>query len=270
MMLTMVSALIGDVILLPALMMHVELVTAWDLLKMMPTVGGISPATVHELNQPLNAIKVGSDFLKMMARQKGPLKASHLAAVAGEIGSQVSRASLMIQRLSEMDQAPAFEKAPLQIRKPIEDTLAFMENQLKLESVSLDVHFEPNLPPVMGHHGRLVQVVYNIFDNAREAIARHRESGEHERNHIITVNAAEISGSVVVTITDTGTGIAEHVHDRIFEPFFTTKSAGKGKGLGLSISNEIVRDSGGRISVSSRPGMGTAVTLSFPALKKTD
>jgi len=269
MMVTMISALIGDIILLPALMMYVELVTAWDLLKMIPTLGGVSPATVHELNQPLNAIKVGSDFLKMMARQKGTLKASHLAAVAGEIGNQVSRASQMIQRLSEMGQAPAFEKAPLQIQQPIEDTLAFMENQLKLESISLDVHIEPNLPSVMGHHSRLVQVIYNIFDNAREAIARQRESEELERDHRITVNAAEANGSVVVTIADTGSGIVDHIHDRIFEPFFTTKSAGKGKGLGLSISHEIVRDSGGRITVASQPGIGTRVALSFPALKET-
>ena len=121
----------------------------------------------------------------------------------------------------------------------------------------------------MGHHGRLVQVVYNIIDNAREAIARQREVEEEERDHAITINAAEINGSVVVTFADTGAGIAGHIHDRIFEPFFTTKSAGKGKGLGLSISHEIVRDSGGRITVASQPGIGTTVALSFPALKKT-
>jgi len=269
MMVTMISALIGDVILLPALMMHVELVTAWDLLKMMPTVGGISPATVHELNQPLNAIKVGSDFLKMMARQKGPLKASHLAAVAGEIGNQVTRASQMIQRLSEMGQAPAFEKAPLQIQQPIKDTLAFVENQLKLESISLDVNIEPDLPPVMGHHGRLVQVLYNLVDNAREAIARQRDAEDPDRDHAITIRAFAGRGLVVVTIADTGAGIADHYLDRVFEPFFTTKSAGNGKGLGLSISNEIVRDIGGRITVASRTGRGTTITLTFPALNKT-
>jgi signal transduction histidine kinase len=175
----------------------------------------------------------------------------------------------MIQRLSEMGQAPAFEKTPLQIQQPLEDTLAFMENQLQLESISLNVRIEPNLPPIMGHHGRLVQVVYNIIDNAREAIARQRESEEHERDHVITINAAEISGSVVVTIADTGAGIADHFHDRIFEPFFTTKSGGKGKGLGLSICHEIIRDIGGRITLTSRPERGTTVTLTFPALKET-
>ncbi|MBC2712599.1 MAG: MMPL family transporter [Desulfosarcina sp.] len=270
MVVTMISALIADIILLPALMMHVELVTAWDLLKMMPTPGGISPATVHELNQPLNAIKVGSDFLKMMVRQKGPLKATHLAAVSREISDQVARASQMIQRLGDMGQTPGFEKEPLQIQLPIDDTLAVMKNQLKLESIALDVRIEPNMPPIMGHRNRLVQVIYNLVDNAREAIAIQKQSNAPERDHVITINTFENNGSVMVTVADTGTGIADHFRDRIFEPFFTTKSAGKGKGLGLSISQQIIRDIGGRITVASQLGQGTTVTMTFPALKNAD
>jgi predicted RND superfamily exporter protein len=275
MIVTMLSALVADTILLPGLMMHVELVTAWDLLKMMPTLGGISPATVHELNQPLNAIKVGSDFLKMMARQKSPPNASHLASVAGEIGDQVARAAQIIQRLGKMGQAPVFDKRPLQIHEPIEDTLAVVRNQLKLESIALDFRIQPDLPPIMGHRNRLVQVVYNLVDNAMEAIARQREKEAQaketgtQREHAITIGASENKGSLVVTIADTGLGIPGHQHDRIFEPFFTTKSAGKGKGLGLSISHQIVRDMGGRITVVSRPGEGTTVNVTFPALEET-
>jgi predicted RND superfamily exporter protein len=268
MVVTMLSALVGDMILLPSLMLHVELVTAWDLLKMMPTTGGISPATLHELNQPLNAIKVGSDFLKMMARQDIPPKATHLAEVAGEIGIQVARASRMIQRLGEMGQTPGFARQPVAIAKPIADTLAVVENQLRLENISLNVHLDPDLPSIMGHHGQLVQVIYNLLDNAREAIILQRESDENERPQAITINAVSAAGSVAVTITDTGHGIPAHVQDRIFEPFFTTKRDGQGKGLGLSIVHEIVRDFGGRILVTSHPGLGTTVTLSFPALTK--
>jgi predicted RND superfamily exporter protein len=268
MVVTMLSALIGDLILLPSLMLHVELVTAWDLLKMMPTTGGISPATLHELNQPLNAIKVGSDFLKMMARKDMPPKPSHLAEVAAEIGNQVARASQMIQRLGEMGQTPGFAKQPLSIGKPIADTLAVVENQLLLENIPLQVNIDPDLPPIMGHHGRFVQVVYNLLDNAREAIVRRRSNQDNQRPPVITINAAAAAGSVVVTITDTGSGIPEHIQDRIFEPFFTTKRAGEGKGLGLSIVHEIVRDFGGRVLVTSNADSGTTITLSFPALNQ--
>ncbi|MCP4711231.1 MAG: MMPL family transporter, partial [Planctomycetes bacterium] len=68
MVITMLSAVIGDLIILPSLMLNVELVTAWDLLKLMPTLSGISNAAAHELNQPLNVIKMGSDYLNMIAQ----------------------------------------------------------------------------------------------------------------------------------------------------------------------------------------------------------
>ena len=266
MVVTMLSALVGDLILLPSLMLHVELVTAWDLLKLMPTTGGISPATLHELNQPLNAIKVGSDFLRMMARKAIPPNPAQFAEVAGEISNQVARAALMIQRLGEMGQTPGFAKQQLSIAKPIEDTLAVVENQLMLENIPLKSHIDGDLPPILGHHGRFVQVIYNLLDNAREAIVRQRESNPNpSRPHAITINAASAAGSVVVTITDTGIGIPDHVQDRIFEPFFSTK-AEQGVGLGLSIVHEIVRDFGGRILITSDPDLGTTITLSFPAL----
>jgi signal transduction histidine kinase len=266
MVVTMLSALVGDLILLPSLMVHVELVTAWDLLKMMPTTGGISPAMLHELNQPLNAIKVGSDFLKMMARKDNPPTSSHLSEVAAEIGNQVTRASGMIQRLGEMGQTPGFTKKPLSIEGPIADTLAVVENQLRLENISLMVNVDPDLPSIMGHHGRFVQVIYNLIDNAREAVVRQRNQETGQREHSVTINAASAAGSVVVTITDTGIGIPGHAQDRIFEPFFTTQNTGEGKGLGLSIVHEIVRDFGGRIIVTSHPELGTTITLSFPAM----
>ena len=68
----------------------------------------------------------------------------------------------------------------------------------------------------------------------------------------------------VVSIKDSGCGIPEHLRERIFEPFFTGKEAGKGKGLGLSITSEIVRGYGGRITIQSKEGKGTTFKISFP------
>ena len=74
-------------------------------------------------------------------------------------------------------------------------------------------------------------------------------------------------GQVSLTIEDTGLGIEEYYLERVFEPFFTTKGTGKGKGLGLSICKQIVRDCNGRITIDSSPEKGTVVTISFPALE---
>ena len=269
MVVTMLSALVADVILLPALLMHVELVTAWDLLKLMPTLGGISPATLHELNQPLNAIKVGSDALKMMARKHGRLNASQLVHVADEIGDQVARASRMLQRLGEMGRPQGFERTLVNIGQPITDTLAIVEAQFSLESIAIALNITPDLPPVLANPSRLVQLVYNLLDNAREAILRQRTHDSTAREHRVDIDATLAGSTIVLTITDTGDGISDYLHDRIFEPFFTTSPAGQGKGLGLSISHQIIRDIGGSIAVRSRRHQGTTMIVRLPAAPRS-
>ena len=264
MMITMICALVGDLLLLPTLMMHVELVTAWDLLKMMPTMDSMSPGMVHELNQPLNAIKVGNDVIKMMLRKGPPYQEKSLAAVAEEIGNQVSRASQMIERFSETPDLPGFEKNSLEINKPVRNTLAVMDHQLNLDSIEVQVQLEEGLPPVMAHYNRMVQATYNIITNAREAIEARQSDEGPSNEHRITIRSYQEGRYVYVAIADTGIGMKAHYLDRIFEPFFTTKETGQGKGLGLTICKQIVRDSGGKIRVASTPGSGTEVTMRFP------
>jgi preprotein translocase subunit SecF len=110
MVITMLAAVIGDLLILPALMLNVELVTAWDLLKLMPTLSGISNAAAHELNQPLNVIKMGSDYLKMSVQKDKAVETAHLAGIANEIGTQVDRASEIIRRLTAFGNRPGFSK----------------------------------------------------------------------------------------------------------------------------------------------------------------
>jgi predicted exporter len=170
MVVTMASALVGDLILLPALMMHVELVTAWDLLKLIPTLGGIPPGLVHELNQPLNAIKVGSEFLKMMLKRTETVRSEQLLAVATEISRQVNRASRLIERIGEAGKTPGFDKAALQINQPLVSTLDILENQLKLDNIQIELELGDPLAPIYGHYHSLNQVFYNLITNAWEAV----------------------------------------------------------------------------------------------------
>ena len=267
MVITMTSALVGDLFLLPSLMMHVELVTAWDLLKMMPTVSAMSPGMVHELNQPLNAIKLGNDVIRMMLKKGGAPDPGRMEAITGEIGKQITRASQMIERFSSSGNLPGFDKTPIQLDQPIRSTLELLEHQLKLDSIAIDLHLAEALPPVMGHHNRLVQVIYNILTNSREAIEARREHAAPASPPQISLRTYLENGRVFLTVEDTGLGMDPHQLDRVFEPFYTNKDTGKGKGLGLTISKQIVRDCGGRIAIRSLPEKGTTVTISFPALE---
>lgn len=262
---TMVAALAADLILLPVLLQHVELVTSWDLLKLMPAIGGVTPAMVHELNQPLNAIKVGSDFLQLMVKQDGPIQEQHLRTVAREISSQAQRASQMIQRLSEIGKLTSFHKTPIQINTPIRNALEILENQLRLDNIDVRVELADALPAVMGEQNRMVQVLHNLINNTREAFEARRPT-DHDERSLITIRSYEDAGRVYITVSDTGVGMSHQVTERVFEPFFTTKAGGQGKGLGLAISRQIIRDFGGRITVASKRGQGTTVTISFPAV----
>jgi len=264
MVITMLTALIGDLILLPALMRHVELVTAWDLLKLMPTMGGMSTGVAHELNQPLNAIKMGSDFLKMMIAQKAKIQEAHLVQVANEIGNQVDRAAQIVNRLQAFGQRTDFSRQAVNINEPVKDVMAIVSHQLSLDNIEIKLELDENLPAIIGHPNRLGQVVYNLVSNAHEAIIEKKKVGSDAGQAVIRIRSFSEGDRVILAVSDSGIGISAANIGRICEPFFSTKAAGQGKGLGLSISNQIVKDFGGRIDIESRQNQGATFKVTFP------
>ena len=264
MVVTMLAALIGDLILLPSLMRRIELVTAWDLLRLMPSLSGMSAGFVHEMNQPLNAIKMGSEFIKMTIAQKRQIKDVHLSQVVNEISRQVDRASDLINRLSVFDQRSDFAKKAVNINEPINEVVAIIRHQLVLDSIELRLELNPSLPQIMGRKNQLAQVVYNLIINAREAINTKQKAGGSRHGQMIQIQSFQDKGDVVFSVTDTGIGIPAGNLGRILEPFFTTKEKGQGQGLGLTISHEIVRDFGGRIEVRSPEDGGAVFEVTFP------
>ncbi len=265
MVITMLAAVIGDLLILPALMLNVELVTAWDLLKLMPTLSGISNSAAHELNQPLNVIKMGSDYLKMI-EQKGTLvQSEHLARVVNEIGTQVDRASEIIRRLMTFSQKPGFRKEPTDVNKAVHDALVLVENQLKIEDIDINLDLDHSLPYIYAHPAKISEVVFNLLVNACEAITENKSIQKNIRNGSrITIRTSMIGKQVKIWVSDNGIGIPAHLINRITEPFFTTKATGTGKGLGLSISKEIVKSYGGRLEAKSEQGRQTDFIVTFP------
>jgi hypothetical protein len=140
---------------------------------------------------------------------------------------------------------------------PATDAPASLKLRNGPTAVSLEIQ-EP-LPRIRGNAGQLQQVFLNLYLNARDAM---------ERGGSLEIRAWEGGRGVQVEIADTGPGIAPENLRRIYDPFFTTKAARKGTGLGLSVTYGIVRDHGGLIEVSSKPGEGTKFQLDFPALRK--
>ncbi len=269
MVVTMVAALAGALLILPSVMLHVELVTAWDLLRLMPTLGGISQGVAHELNQPLNAIKVGSEFLKMMAQKRQQIPDDRMLQVATEISSQVDRASIIISRLTELEEKRGFTKDKVQLNEVIEKTLAIVEQQLLLDNIRVGLDLDPDLPLISGQANRLEQVMYNLLSNAADAILTAKTEDDGIKGRLIAVRSFFEENRVKVSVSDTGIGIPADLQERIFEPFFTGKAEGKGAGLGLCISREIIKNHEGRIHVKSWENRGSTFVLSFPKARES-
>lgn len=230
----------------------------------MTTLGQMSAGIAHELNQPLNAIKMGNEFLKMMIEEGKEIPEGDLSRVVTEVSGQVDRAAEIINRLRDFGRKADFTKERVEIKKSVRDVLAIIGHQLGLQNIKIDLDLDETLPPILVHNNRLEQVIFNLVTNASDAINQKGEASDGSNPRIITIRSFRDKGRVAFTVSDTGIGIPEDVGDRIFEPFYTTKEVGKGMGLGLSIIYGIVRDYGGDIDVRSESGTGTTFKLTFP------
>jgi PAS domain S-box-containing protein len=230
----------------------------------MTTLGEMSAGIAHELNQPLNAIKMGNDFLKMMIEQGKKIPKHNLFQVVSEASNQVDRAAEIINRLREFGRKADLTKEKIDINKPIRSVVDIIGQQLRLQNIELELDLGETLPPILAHNNRLEQVIFNMVTNAQDAIEQKQTAGTESNNRVITVRSSMDDGHVVVSFNDTGIGIPIDVKDKIFEPFFTTKEVGRGMGLGLSIAYGIISDYGGTIQVESREKVGTTFKLTFP------
>ncbi len=141
----------------------------------------------------------------------------------------------------------------------IRSTINIVKNELKYVA-DLDLQLA-DLPPVYCNSQQINQVMTNLLVNAAQSIDGHGK---------IRVATAKLDESVLITVSDTGRGISGEIMNQIFEPFFTTKPVGKGTGLGLTITYDIIKKHGGEIKVESEPDKGTIFTINLPLQRKTE
>lgn len=226
----------------------------------MATLGEMATGIAHEINQPLNAIQVGTDFLAKMIKRNQEIPPEQLLKVSRNISDQVARCSIIINHLREFGRKSDFHVYPIDLNIPIRDVFTMLGQQLKLRNIEVTLDLTEPLPHIQGDTNRLEQIFLNLVTNARDAM----ESLPPEKPRRLTISTRQVGDTVAATVTDTGEGISEQTREKIFEPFFTTKQVGKGTGLGLSISFNLVKDFNGDIEVDSALGEGTTFTLTFP------
>jgi two-component system, NtrC family, sensor kinase len=148
------------------------------------------------------------------------------------------------------------ETGPVDVNVVINDVLALLEHQFRSGRTQVRKELATSPAPIVeGIEYKLQQVLLNLFLNARDAMPK---------GGWLSIATRMDRGSVVVEVSDTGSGIPAEELSRIYDPFYTTKALGKGTGLGLSITYGIVQEHGGSIACDSAVGQGTRFTLTLP------
>ncbi|GAB6145820.1 ATP-binding protein [Desulfocicer niacini] len=225
----------------------------------------MSAGIAHEINQPLNAIKMGSEYLCMMKERGQIVEEDDLNMVLSQISTQVSRATEIVGRLKTFSRKADFSREVIQINDCVRAVNKIIGRQITLQNIDLILDLAQWLPPVLAHNNRMEQVIFNLVTNARDAINERIEKKKDIDRGIITVSTFFDERTVGLAIADNGNGIDPKHRDLIFESFYTTKEMGEGLGLGLSIIQGIIKDYNGTIHVESSPGSGSVFKIIFPA-----
>jgi histidine kinase len=231
----------------------------------MATLGEMATGVAHELNQPLTVIKTASSILNKKFEKIDIAEKNILTKVSQKISSNTDRASKIINHMREFARKSEASFEPVQINNVLDKTFDMFSQQFKVRGIQVIWQLQPALPQVMADPDRLEQVFANLFINARHAIEERWQSiGPADADKKIIVDTLNQNGFVLIKISDTGTGIPDHIAEKIFEPFFTTKEVGKGTGLGLSISYGIIKDIGGDIWVQPNSDGGATFIIKLP------
>ncbi|MEF7614572.1 ATP-binding protein [Aquincola sp. MAHUQ-54] len=220
----------------------------------MAALGQMSAGIVHELNQPLAAMRTMSDNALVLL-ERG--KAEDLQYNLSRIGQLVDRLGRLTQQLKGFAHKGPPVLAPVAVHRVLQDALLLVQPRLRTQGVVFEQRIDPPDLQVLADGLRLEQVLVNLLGNAIDAMA-----GSPERR--LCFEAVVREGRCRITVSDSGPGIAEEILPRLFEPFATSKPAGAGLGLGLTISAHIVRELGGTLRGGNRAGGGAAFTLELP------
>ncbi len=216
------------------------------------SLGQLAAGAAHEINNPLTAILGYSDLLA-----DDPLLPERTRATAAKIREQARRTKGLVQNLLSFARQVPAERTLLDINTVVSNAVQLRTLDLRSSESHIKQQLESVLPGVRGDSNQLMQVFFNIINNAVYAMSQHGGG-------ILTIRTMRDRGNVVILFSDTGPGVKEP--HRVFDPFYTTKPVGQGTGLGLSICYGIVREHGGSIICYNGQAGGAVFRVELPAV----
>jgi len=219
------------------------------------TMGELTASLAHEIRQPISAALINAHACMRWLDRDEPAIAEARAAAAGIVGD-VSRTSEIINHIGGLFQKAASGRESMDVNEVIQEMVALLHSEATRYAIAIRRELKGGLPKVLGDRVQLQQVLMNLTLNGIDAMK------ETDRVKELTITSEAGDGELVVSVSDTGTGIAPQHADRIFDAFYTTKP--HGIGMGLAISRSIVESHGGRLWATSNPGPGANFHLTLP------
>ena len=213
--------------------------------------GNMAAAVAHEIRNPLNAISMGLQRLKLEFKPADDVEEySHLTKL---MLGEVHRLNTIIEQFLSLARPVEIKAQVISLPEVLKELAALQESEAKRSKVQIRVVAGSTLPPLKADPNLLTQVLLNLMLNSFQAMP---EGGT------LTLEAGISNGKFVIAVTDTGTGVTAENQRRMFEPYFTTKK--KGTGLGLAISRRIIEAHGGTMTATNQAEGGCRAEISLP------
>jgi len=215
------------------------------------SLGELVAGIAHELNNPLTGIMIHASLIS-----DDPRLDDGLLEDCQTVIHETKRCSKIVKELLDFARVSDSQKTMDSANKVIDRTTTLIEHHVDFRDTEIIKEYDPDLPEILMDASQIEQVLINMMINASQAMP---QGGEL----VISTGMDESGDHIYIRIKDTGCGIPEENIEKLFDPFFSTKGH-KGTGLGLSVSYGIIRSHSGEIKVESKPGSGTAFTITLP------
>lgn len=230
----------------------------------MSGLGQVVAGVTHELNQPLNLVKLAAFNLRKQLAQ-GTLDRDQVLSKLDKIMVTIDHAASIVTQLRVYGRKTDGFGEVLTLHELLHNVLIMVAPQFKLDRIVIETSGCEAISKVVTMPIMLEQVLMNLLMNARDAIVTRQQTEGALAGRIVVAAHLEET-QVVLTILDNGTGIPPVILRSIFEPYFTTKPPKQGTGLGLSISYAIIKDMGGKLSAANSRGDGARLTIELPMI----
>jgi PAS domain S-box-containing protein len=220
----------------------------------MSSLGRVAAGIAHEIRNPLSGINIYIDALEKLLRKPG--EEEKIDKIIAQLKSASNKIENVIRRVYDFARPtePCFVLAD--INQPVREAIELAATILRKKGVRVDTDLEADLPPCRLDGQLMEQVLLNLITNAAETL-----SADPQKTRI-GIKTRRHANCLQICVEDSGPGIPEEIREKIFDPFYTTKHGSSG--IGLSISQRIVQDHGGSLTVGAGKWGGAAFTIELP------